>query len=535
MKHKISIHALIFCCIFLINCSGALAAVKLPAIFGDNMILQRDINVPIWGWASPNGKVSIKFQGKTFNGIAGTDGKWQIKLDSYKAGGPYQMAIIGDGGQINLKNILIGEVWVNAGQSNMEFGIITEAHFKDAIGQANDKQIHLFVVPVTTALEPQDDIAPVPVDTPNGKWIVLSPDVLKDRKLAHNGFSAVGFYFALQIRKATGAPVGMIGAYLGGTPAQSWTSIDALQQHPDFSKYITAHQQFAAQYQQNKSAYIQQMSQYKAVMNQPVASGAKPKKPLPPDGGNSAPGNLYNGMISPIAGYGIKGVAFYQGEANGNKLADAVEYKELFPTLIQDWRNKWGQGDFPFVFVQIANYHAEATTPSAGAWPWVREAQYLALSLPATAMAVTTDLGEANNLHYKNKLDAGVRLALAARHAAYGENIVFSGPVYKSMRVDGNKIILTMDGYALFNNRTGQSGNDLKGFGIAGADQKFVWAKAVITGDTIEISADGVTQPVAVRYNWDDNPPGNLYNKEGLPASSFRTDNWPPPLRTQDK
>jgi sialate O-acetylesterase len=244
-------------------------------------------------------------------------------------------------------------------------------------------------------------------------------------------------------------------------------------------------------------------------------------------------------MVMPILHYGIKGVIWYQGESNGDRLTDAVEYKDLFPRMILDWRKNWGQGDFPFLFVQLPNYRDPAVSPSEGNWPWVREAQRKTLSLPQTGMPVITDVGEAGNIHPTNKFDPGTRLALVARHVVYGEKVVCSGPVYKSMKVEGNKIRITFDeiNHGLVSGRPSPDGTvnttvkDLNGFGIAGSDGKFVWAKAVIDGNSVLVSSDQVTTPVAVRYNWADNPPGNLYNKDGLPAGPFRTDNWPPPLQ----
>jgi sialate O-acetylesterase len=240
-------------------------------------------------------------------------------------------------------------------------------------------------------------------------------------------------------------------------------------------------------------------------------------------------------MVTPVLHYGIKGVIWYQGESNGDRLADAVEYKTLFPRLIQDWRTQWQQGDFPFLFMQLPNFRDPAKTPSQDNWPWVREAQKDALSLPLTGMPVITDLGDATNIHPTNKLDPALRLALVARHVVYGESVVYSGPVYKSMKVDGNKVIITFDetNKGLVTGRPGMDGDskELKGFGIAGSDQQFVWAKAEVVGNTVVVSSDQVANPIAVRYNWADNPAGNLYNKDGLPAGPFRTDDWPAPLR----
>ncbi|MDB4925173.1 sialate O-acetylesterase [Mucilaginibacter sp.] len=554
-------------------CSGTVfAGVRLPAIFGDNMILQRNMRVPIYGWAEIGEKIDIEFMSNTYKTITGTDGKWFVKLGSYKAGGPYEMRIGSKSFTLTLRNILIGDVWLAAGQSNMEFGIQTEQHGAEAIAKATDKEIHFFYVPMAQALQTQQSIAKVPADSFNGKWVVCSPELLANPQFAWHGFSAIGFYFAQHLRKSTGVPVGMIGSYKGGTPAQAWISLEGLQNSPPFTKYVDAHQKLVDNYESSKETYPQKLAAYQdslkiwntevgndfaivlkkwdADVLQARSSGQvppirpKPVRPAPhapadPEGGFGTPTNDYNGMISPILRYGIKGVIWYQGEGNGDKLADAIEYKDLFPRLIYDWRTQWEQGDFPFLFVQLPNFRDPAVSPSEGNWAWVREAQLKTLSLPATGMPVITDAGDAFNIHPTNKVDPAYRLALVARHVAYNENLVYSGPVYKSMKIAGNKIIISFDeiNKGLITGRPSLDGTaatavkELKGFGIAGSDQKFVWAKAVIDGNTVVVSNDEVANPIAVRYNWADNPPGNLYNKDGLPAGPFRTDNWPPPIR----
>jgi sialate O-acetylesterase len=253
-------------------------------------------------------------------------------------------------------------------------------------------------------------------------------------------------------------------------------------------------------------------------------------------GGYQSPTLCYNGVIAPLVGYGIKGAIWYQGESNGDRMNDAIEYKDLFPRMINDWRAKWGLGDFPFLYVQLPNFRNAAVTPSQDSWPWVREGQVKTLSLPNTGMVTIIDAGVANDVHPTNKLVPGNRLALVAQHKVYGRKVVASGPVYKSMEVEGNKIIISFDeiqkgltaAALVDDNVVNADTKELKGFGIAGDDHKFYWAKALITGNTVTVWADEVPNPVAVRYDWADNPPGNLYNKNGLPAGPFRTDDWPP-------
>lgn len=552
----------------LLTCNAAFAQVMLPAIFGDNMVLQRGIHVPVYGWATSGEKVRVDFMGKTYSTTTGADGKWLIKLGNYKAGGPYEMHIKGNTTDLIYKNILIGEVWLASGQSNMEFGIQTEKHAAGAIPKATDNLIHVFYVPMALSLQPLYDIAKQSADSPNGKWLVCSPDVMANPKFAWHGITAVGYYFAQQIRKTTGAPVGLIGSYRGGTPAQAWITEDGLKESPAFTKYIDIHQKLVDNYDKAKAAYPQRMALYQDSMktwytevNSPyveavkkweadaaqakAANQAVPPRPQPsrrapiypadPLGGYGSPTICYNGVIAPLAGYGIKGVIWYQGESNGDNLADAVEYKDLFPRMINNWRAKWGQGNFPFLFVQLPNFRQPAMTPSEGSWPWVREAQQKTLALPKTGMAVITDAGELQDIHPTNKLVPGNRLALVARHDIYGEKVVSSGPVYKSMKIDGDKIIISFNeinkglvtASLVGDDVVNADGQELKGFGIAGEDHVFVWAKAVIKGNTVVVSRDVIPNPQAVRYNWADNPPGNLYNKDGLPANPFRTDDWP--------
>jgi sialate O-acetylesterase len=506
---------LIGCCIQ----TAVHAQIKLPAIIGDNMVLQRGITAPVWGWALPEDRITLTFRNKEYKVSADRNGKWMVKLSAHTApdkssetGGPFDMLIRSRNDSVRLKNILVGDTWLASGQSNMEFGIQTDSRAAETIANATDSLIHFFYVPMAASLQPEENIGAVPNGSLNGRWLVCSPAIMAE-KWAWHGFSAIGYYFAREIRRTTGCPIGMIASYKGGTPAQAWMSLSGLQRDTAFAHYIRLHQKLVDSYTQ-----AQQDS---------AASVSKSQTPKPPNGGFGAPANLYHAMIAPLIPYAIKGVIWYQGESNGDKLADAVEYNKLFPALITDWREKWSEGNFPFLFVQLTNFRTPAGTPSEGIWPWVREAQLKTLRLPKTGMAVITDVGDAKDIHPKDKLDPGVRLALAARHVAYGEDNVYSGPVYQSMTVKGNSITLGFDhcgsGLVIGTSPT----QELKGFGIAGADGKFVWARAVIKGNTVVISSDEIATPVAVRYNWADNPPGNLYNKEGLPASPFRTDNWP--------
>jgi sialate O-acetylesterase len=509
------------------------SAIRLPAIIGDNMVLQNNVKLPVWGWATAGSTITVEFKNKQYTTVTKTNGKWLVTLNATQAGGPYQMSLNGDGSRLTLQNILVGEVWLASGQSNMELGIQLDTRGTDAIAHATDSLIHFFYTPMGSSLWPQEELATIPAGwLNNGRWLVCSPKLLSEN-WGWAGFSAVGYYFAKEIRHSTGRPVGIIGSYKGGTPAQAWVSITGLQQDSALAHYVTIHQKLLAGYDEKQKVYLQQQASYETALKEWNTDKSKPRPqaPAPPDGGYNAPANLFNAKIAPLIPYAIKGVIWYQGESNGDRSTDAHEYVTLFPRLVTDWRQKWNQGNFPFLFVQLPNYKAPAKTPSEGNWPWIREAQLKTLSLPHTGMAVIIDLGDAADIHPKDKYDVGARLALVARQVAYHEKVVYSGPVYESMKIKENEIILhfshTGKGLVIGSAPGITVSPELKGFGIAGADKKFVWAKARIEGNTVIVSGETVKNPVAVRYAWADNPPANLYNKEGLPASPFRTDNWP--------
>ncbi|GAA4092387.1 sialate O-acetylesterase [Mucilaginibacter panaciglaebae] len=549
--------------------TAASATVKLPAIFGDNMVLQRGIPVPIYGWADAGERVTVDFRGKTYKATTGTDGKWALKLGNYKAGGPYQMHIQGNNTDITYSNILIGDVWLASGQSNMEFGIQTEKRAANAIANATDNQIHFFYVPMNLSLSPVYDVVKQPSDSPNGKWLVCSPQVLANPRFAWHGFSGVGLYFAEALRKSEKVPMGMIGSYRGGTPVEAWISVEGLKEEPAFTRYADKQKWLVDHFDEATKTYPSRQAAYRDSLkiwnaevgdaynqtlkqwdkdvaaakasNQTPPLKPKPARPAPtqpadPLGGYQSPTVCYNGVIAPLVGYGLKGVIWYQGETNGDGMSDAVDYKEHFPRMIADWRAKWALGDFPFLFVQLPNFRGAAITPSQDNWPWVREGQAKTLSLPNTGMATIIDAGEALDVHPTNKLVPGNRLALVAQQKVYGRKVVASGPVYESMKIQGNKIIISFDeihkgltaGSLVGDDVVNSDDKELKGFGVAGEDHKFYWAKALITGNTVTVWADEVPAPASVRYNWADNPPGNLYNKNGLPARPFRTDDWPP-------
>jgi len=504
--------ASVLCFVLLLATAGAaLADVKLPAVIGDNMVLQQGQKITIWGWAEPNEEVmaSVSWQSMEWGVTADEGGKWMFKMNPPEIGGPYEMTLRGKN-TITIKNILVGEVWVCSGQSNMQWAVEQAADPEQEIAAAKYPNISLFSVERKVAEEPQGDCV--------GSWQPCSPDTV-------GGFSAVAYYFGRELHKELNIPIGLIHTSWGGTPAEAWTSKDALQSEPVCAPILQRYADAVAKYPEAMKEYERKVDEWKAAVAKAKAEGSKPPhRPGAPFGpGNPhSPAGLYNAMIAPLVPYGIRGAIWYQGESNAGR---AYQYRELFPAMIKCWRKDWGQGDFPFLFVQLANFMAVKPEPAESEWAELREAQLMTLALPNTGMAVIIDIGEADDIHPKNKQDVGKRLALWALAKTYAKTLVYSGPLYKSMNVEGNKIVLRFDhvGGGLVAHGEGP----LKGFAIAGADRKFVWADATIDGDKVVVSSEKVAEPVAVRYAWADNPVCNLYNKEGLPASPFRTDDWP--------
>jgi sialate O-acetylesterase len=536
------------------------ANVRLPGIFGSHMVLQQDTKIPVWGWADAGESVSVTLGGYVGKATAGADGKWRVDLDPMPTGTAPLSLIVTGKNNLKLDDVLVGDVWVCSGQSNMEFMLQGAGNAKVEVPQANDPEIRLFLVPHTLGIQPHDDVA--------GSWVVCTPETAAT-------FTAVGYFFAQDLRAALKRPIGLIGTYYGGTVAQAWMSLTALQSDPALATFIPVYQKTVAslpggdaQMETENTAYSVALKKWQEDL---AASPGKPAydaawkawnenapllqaggKPLPPHptapippvvGPHTSPGTptfLYNGMIAPLIPYAIKGAIWYQGEQNAGSVDSSLQYRILLPKLIADWREKWGEGNFPFLFVQLPNFKDRPRTAGdIASWAFLREAQSNTLSVPNTGMPVTLGLGQAKNIHPPDKLDVGHRLALVARHVAYGENLVDSGPVYDSMKIEANKISVSFTpgessliiGTSPFADTTVPpvSTTELKGFAIAGADQHWVWADAKIEGNKVIVSSDQVPNPVAVRYGWADNPECNLANKEGLPAAPFRTDDWLPP------
>lgn len=500
-------HAAFFLIFSLFLSLPARSEVRPNPLFSDNAVLQRGIPIPVWGTAGEGEKVTVNFDGQEQSTTA-KDGKWMVRLPAHAEGGPYELTITGANTN-RFTNVLVGDVWVCSGQSNMERQLGPRQGQKPLIN--SEAEIASADYPKLRMFTVKQAFSPSPETEPSGRWDVCSPSTAA-------GFSAVGYYFGRDLLKATGVPVGMIHSSWGGTPAEAWTSLEGLRTNPSTKPIADGVEARTAQYIRSLEQYREKLEKFHALAgtNPPASLDLRqlpPAGPSSPFGNQTAPTVLYNAMIAPLLPYTIRGVIWYQGEANSGR---AREYRDLFPALIADWRSKWGLGDFPFLYVQIAPF--KLMTPE------IREAQLLTLDKATnTAMTVITDHGDAGDIHPADKEPVGQRLALAARALSYGEKIEYSGPLYTSLKIDGPRATLMFR-----HTGSGLIAKDgaLKGFTIAGADGKFVPATAEISasGDTVTVSSDQVSAPVAVRYGWSNVPDVNLFNKEGLPASPFRTD-----------
>ncbi len=493
------------------------ADVKLPAIIGDNMVLQRSVSVPIWGWAKSGEHVRVQFDQQVAQAVAGDDGAWHVSLDlSKEPRGPLDMTVEGDN-TLTVKNILVGEVWICSGQSNMEFGIKGAFNAAHEVADANHPNIRLFNV--------KPHLSDSIVNDVTGKWDVCTPrSVVLGR---WTGFSAVGYFFGRELNQhLDDTPVGMIDCSWGGTVAEAWMSRDALAANPALASLLGRYDTDVKNYPTAMQKYERDLADWQKEADADNAAGRQPRmrpaKPYEPTTQPNYGARIYDGMLAPIIPYAIAGVVWYQGESD---TFHAYRYRTIFPALITDWRTKWGRGDFPFLFVQLANYYLPTSGPADDACAELREAQAMTLSVPNTAMAVTIDIGETLTIHPRDKQDVGYRLALAALATVYGKNVEYQGPTYSSMSVEGNSIRVK------FAHAQGLVFRDHKpvNFAIAGKDRKFVWADAVIDKDTIVVHSDRISAPVAVRYAWAQNPPNvcDMYNQAGLPMVPFRTDDWP--------
>ncbi|MDH6306925.1 sialate O-acetylesterase [Parabacteroides sp. PF5-5] len=617
------------------------AKVSTPKFFSDHMVLQRDMPINLWGTADKGEIITVRFNNKEYTTQADKKGNWSVVMDSMPFGGPYNMSISGKANSIDFKDILIGDVWICSGQSNMEWPLEDTENAADEIKRSMNPNIRLITVEKTIKTKEAADIE-------SGTWEVCKPETSRR-------FSAVGYYFGKELQTELNIPVGLINTSWGGTDIQPWTSWETMVQTDDYKKYTgkTLDQSFKydpkllEKYNQAvandkglaekwyapdtkakgwekmyvpklwdgilgeddgivwfrttlelpesaagkagvinlgpvddedmtyiNGSFLGETQTYNTPRNYAIKSGilksgintivvrvkdntggggmfGRPEEVYLEVGGTTYPlageweykpsavtsqfgtkplspnvfaSVLYNGMVKPLVGYNIKGAIWYQGENNSG---EAYKYRTLFPNMINDWRKQWGY-EFPFFWVQLANFMEVQSNPVESAWAELREAQNMTLSLPKTGQAVITDIGDADDIHPRNKKDVGHRLALNALKTAYGKDLIASGPVYDSMSKEGNKIILTFK-----NTGTGLSTIDgnkygyVKGFSIAGADKKFVWAKAYIDENKVVVFSEKVANPAAVRYAWADNPDdNNLVNSAGLLSSPFRTDDW---------
>jgi len=464
------------------------------------------MRVPVWGWADEGEKVTVTFRGERVSATA-KRGKWIVKLPGQKAGGPDRLIVEGKN-KIELKNVLVGEVWICSGQSNMEFPLSRSFESENDIARSANSQIHLFTVPKLKANEPVDDV--------KANWVECNRDTVKN-------FSAVAYYFGRDLQKARGVPVGLIHTSWGGSPAEVWMSEKVLAGSPDYKKAILD------DYQATLKNYQVALEKFKAEEAE-LKSQGKTIDRKPPSPPFWKPTELYNGMVAPLIPYAIKGAIWYQGESNAGR---AWQYRTLFSDLIRNWRQDWEQGDFAFLAVQLAPWDRNkkrsvdeiTATPGESDWAELREAQLLATKvLPKVGLAVITDVGDKDDIHPTTKEPVGARLARLARSIAYGEKVECYGPRYRQMQIKADKVILNFDHLG---GGLEARGGRLRGFAVCGADQKFVWANAEIDGGRVVVSSPQVERPVAVRYGWADYPVVNLFNREGLPASPFRTDDFP--------
>jgi sialate O-acetylesterase len=518
---------LFLCAIALAPC--ARAEVRLASPFTSHMVLQRGMKVPVWGTADAGENVTVEFAGQKISAQADADGNWRVSFKPLKASAEGRtLTVTGShtAQPITLDDVLVGEVWLASGQSNMDFSMSKKVKYfagvtneEQEIAAANYPLIRMFIGEASKAYKPQMTV--------NGVWKVCTPETAP-------AFCAIGYFFARDLQREIKVPIGIIAEAYGASTAESWIRRETMASDPQLKPMLDRFDAAVENFRTNRPAVVAPLrsedvsaTNETVTVTNTVASGRTnavpagrrrggPRDPVQ-DQHNATV--LFNGMINPVIPYAIRGAIWYQGESIVGGADGIALYPHVEETLIKDWRALWGEGDFPFYIVQLAGQEAASNSPK------VREAQALGLSLPNTGMVVTTDIGEAHNVHPKNKQDVGDRLSRIALANVYGRTIEFSGPMYKSMEVEGGAIRVTFS--HLGGGLVAKGGEPLKWFVIAGADMKFVPAEAKIDGDTVIVSSSEVTVPVAVRYAWVNFPDGcNLFNAAGLPAAQFRTDNW---------
>jgi sialate O-acetylesterase len=498
---------LVFGLVFLGSPNALRAEVKLPAVFGDHMVLQRDTAAPVWGWAEPGEQVIVSIAGQKQSAKAGSDGKWMVKLAKLSAGGPHTLTIQGKN-TIVIQDVLVGEVWLGSGQSNMAMTVNRAKDFEREQAAAKHPQIRMFIERSTTNAKAQE--------VGSGQWTICTPESV-------GTFSATLYFFGRELHQSLDVPVGLVNSSVGGTPIEAWISADVQKASAQLKPFFEAIKKdnAAPDDARGKAKFERDLAQWKEAAQKAKAE----KKPIPRKPRDPAEirarkgdvGGLFNGKIAPLVPYGIRGAIWYQGEANSMP-PKAPFYQHQLSLLVQDWRARWGY-EFPFAWVQLPNF-----TGSGRDWPTVREGMFKALKVKNTGMAITIDIGDPGDIHPKNKQDVGKRLAMWARGTVYGQKVAISGPLPAGHQVRGGAIVLSFthtDGGLV------ARGGELKGFVIAGADKQWKPAHARIDGDKVVVSNPEIKKPVAVRYAWENNPVCNLYNGAGLPAAPLRTDEFP--------
>lgn len=489
-----------------VQCWGA---VRLPKVFGDRMVLQQDVAVPVWGWAEPGEPITVSVGEQQATTTADDSGQWKVSLPSLKAPGPYSMTVAGADSSVELSDVLVGEVWFCSGQSNMEWQMNNINRADTEKAAARFPNIRLFDVPRRASSRPDIDVETV--------WKACTPDDVAT-------FSAVAYFFGREIHEKVKVPVGLINCSWGGTRIEPWTPPVGFEGIAEVADILSVVQQAEPQYKATVQEALKQYEQWLATAKQSAAAGsdvaAPPAWPAHPLSSHVAPTSLYNGMVHPVAPFAIRGAIWYQGESN---LQDGLLYLWKMKALVDGWRKVWNQGEFPFYYVQLAPYRYQDPDKLMLIW----EAQSKALEvIPKSGMAVVTDLvDDVADIHPRNKKDVGKRLALWALKNDYGQkDLPASGPVYESMEIDGHRVRIrfthTEGG---LNTRDGKPPDS---FSIAGEDKQFSDALADIEGDYISVASEAVVEPVAVRFGWKQEAMPNLINTAGLPASPFRTDNW---------
>lgn len=497
-SHKKNVLAC-FLILFLCQRAAQVAAdVELPNIFTDHMVLQRGQANKVWGRAEPQEEVTVTIADQSHDATADAQGAWSVMLEPLQAVGPHELIVSGIN-EIVVRDVLVGEVWLCSGQSNMEWKLQYTYNSDLVAAAANFPQIRMIGYPNVGRQEP--------VWThPDSKWQVCSPKTV-------NGFSAVGYFFGRQLHQTLDVPIGLVNDAWGGSACEAWIDRDKL----------AADEQYAGLLKRwsNTEQRLEAILAKEELTEQERKQRGQLRGQMR---GNQRPGNIYNGVLKSHLGYGIRGAIWYQGESNAGR---AYQYRTLFPKMIASWREEWGQDDFPFYWVQLADFRQEKPEPGESDWAELREAQMMAMDVvPNCGQAVIIDVGEGRDIHPRNKVIVGQRLARWALAKQYGIDIAYRSPQFKSMEVAGNKAVLTFQhvnaGWRPFDV------NKPIGFAVAGSDKKFAWADAKILKDgRIEVSSDNVAEPVAVRYAWADNPVCNMFDNVGLPLTPFRTDDWP--------